>query len=73
MTDTNDTYIDLFSGLLLAEIERKRDKIWSFWIAPIPGDQSAMSAMVRAAETEFRKYEPLYTVLQKFVSSRSMK
>jgi hypothetical protein len=29
--------------------------------------------MVRAAETEFRKYEPLYTVLQKFVSSRSMK
>lgn len=70
MTYTNDTYIDLFSGLLLAEIERKRDKIWSFWIAPIPGDQSAM---VRAAETEFRKYEPLYTVLQKFVSSRSMK
>ncbi len=36
MINSNDTYVDLFSALLLTEIERKRDRVWSFWVVPLP-------------------------------------
>ena len=68
MINSNDTYVDLFSALLLTEIERKRDRVWSFWVVPHPGmDQTAM---VKAAQHEFAAYEPLYTVLKEFRKAR---